>query len=295
MRTIPGIALSLFLVLAVHCFAGETNWKVEGIALAPATELSRHFSASIWKEGVEPTKLEAVVPLTSVQHWFVSGNKLAVLGNASNSGAVVIFDLAQRRLLDWFYCYEPQQVNSDWIAYVEWYPNHTPDITTDVVLLYDLAKTPQQNRIEQETTTTIPPPESARPTRVGIPIYPELNARKETYNNIIGEHGDVRLVLGGPGFVSMPHDRIVFIAFAQPGGDASMMSDQIIVVDLSKGIREGIIESVPIPVNSLPKPPERPDFVRVTGIETVAPDKLRLQVPKDQYGIENILVALPNM
>jgi len=294
MRTIRGIALPLFLAFSINCCAAEATWKVEGIALSPATQLSRRFSALISKDGTEPTKLEANVVLTSVRHWFVSRDKLAVLGDAGNSGAVVIFDLTQSRQIDWFYCYEPQQVTSDWIVYVEWYPNHTPEITTDVVLLYDLANTPQQNRIDQQTATMIPPPDSARPTRVGTPIYPESNARKKMYSNV-AEQGDVRLVLGGPGFVSMAHDRIAFIVSVQPSGDASEMSDQIIVVDLSKGVREGIIKSLPIPVYSLAKPPERPGFVRVTGIESIAPNRLRLRVPKDQYGVDSIIVTIPEM
>jgi hypothetical protein len=84
MRRSLSIALIIFGSLQVCSFAADSVWKVEGIRLAPASELSRHFSASVLKKGSEPTTLEADVPLTTVKHWFISGDKLVVPGRAGH-------------------------------------------------------------------------------------------------------------------------------------------------------------------------------------------------------------------
>jgi len=288
-----GLSLIVTLTVVVQCFAADSAWRIEAPTLTPVSESRRHFSASLSRKGVEPTTIESDVPLTSLNNWFVSGDKLALLGDAGNASAVVIFDLANKQKIDWFYCYAPQRVTDTWIVYVEWSPNHTADLITDVVLLYDLSKNPLQNRVHP--TSQIPAPESGRPIQVGIPIYPKANAEDKSYVNVAEDQGSVRIVLGGPGFVSMPHHRIAFIAAAQPGGDARTMSDQVVVVDLSKESSNPTIETIPIPVYLLPKPPERPDYVRVTGIKTVSTNQLRLYVPKEQYGVDSIVVAIPGM
>jgi len=80
-------------------------WKIERATLTSHSQMARSFAASVSRIGQAKTfELSASVPMTKVEDYFVSGNKLAVIGEAGGASAVVVFDLTRRQKTDWFYC-----------------------------------------------------------------------------------------------------------------------------------------------------------------------------------------------
>lgn len=287
----------LFSLLFAHRANGEgaaSKWKVEQTNLSDTTEISARFTAVISRMG-DPRKvhLNSDVPLTSLKETFVASDKLVVIGIARDTSAVVVFDLIQEKQIDRFFCYQPQRAWDNWIVYIEWYPNHTPERVTDVVLLYDLTKAPAANRLATNLSEALSPLRHATPTRVGIPIYPEANITRRFYQNVVDQQDEVRLILGGPGFLAMPTKNLIFVVCEEPGGDASSILNYLIAVDLSHGPTAVSVKRVSIPEEQFTVKSKIPGYVRITGIQVASRDTVRLSVPKDQYGVESILVDIP--
>ncbi len=96
----------------------------------------------------------------------VVGNKLVVRGMVNGSGSeIAVIDILSARQIDKFLCYGPR-VSPDgrYIAFVKFYPSHFAEGTEDHYMLYDLDKSPRNNR----------PPVAAGDDwqTVGICIYP---------------------------------------------------------------------------------------------------------------------------
>lgn len=170
--------------------------------LSPNTDGSARVTATLSQEGSSrKVTVDSDVPFTHLQQFFMASEKLALLGKASNTDAVAVFDLKSGNELDWFYCYAPQRVWENCIAFVEWYPNHTPELTTDVVLIYDLGISPYANRIDNSAAKVLPPiKKTGRQTRVGVPIFPESNVTHGTCTNVVEDQKQVHLISGGTGF-----------------------------------------------------------------------------------------------
>jgi len=76
------------------------------------------------------------------------GNKLAVRGMVNGSSSeIVVVDLGSDKVIDKFVCYLPS-LSRDvrYIAFIKFYPSHFAEGTEDHYMLYDLAKTPAENR-----------------------------------------------------------------------------------------------------------------------------------------------------
>ena len=64
------------------------------------------------------------------------------------------------------------------------------------MLLYNLEMSPVENRTGANARLdSIPTGDRSAPVRVGIPIFPEANARDRSYTNIVAEGGYAPLVL----------------------------------------------------------------------------------------------------
>lgn len=284
------VVLLAALHLPVKCLA-EGAWAIQGIRLTPWSEEARVFSAMVSdpKKGRPPFEIRGTVPLTEVRHYFIAANKLVLTGKAGNASAVVLFDLLKRKKLDWFYCYGPQRISRDWLAYVEFYPNHAPGQWTDVVLLYDLSKSPYENRINGNRNEVIPAADRDSPVRVGIPAYPKVNAQQRSYDNNVLDATAVRRVLGSD-FVLLPRRRLVFVA--TEGGEFRTLTDYIVVVDLAAGIHDPSITTVPIPKNNL-RTTENPAYVKVDRISVQGSNTVVLHVSAQEYGTATIDVDIP--
>jgi hypothetical protein len=272
--------------------AAPTKWKVTNVTLTPDTERASTLRVAV-KDSIHSraSEISANVTLTRVGEYFVSGDKLAVVGEAGRADEVVVFDLLARRKIDWFYCYYPQRLSDDWIAYVEFYPSMSVEVPTNVVLLYDLTKSPVDNRLTRAPAETIPAPATGpQPIQVGIPIYPQLNASGKSYANHVRDNSPPENVLAHT-FVLLPPKRVIFVA-AQGEGFPNP-HNYLVVVDLSRGPANVSYRNVEIPKDQLDRPGENPQFVQVSRAEAVSADAVRLYVPRTDYGVDSIVVKIP--
>lgn len=92
----------------------------------------------------------------------------------------LIINLSSLELIDtlWSYRYSVSKDNR-YIAFIEHYPRSLPSgaFGKDVILLYDMDKSPQQNRIENNGKLST--------RKCGIPIFPEKNMSEKDYTNIV--------------------------------------------------------------------------------------------------------------
>lgn len=223
--------------------------------------------------------------IDAVSKAYVYQDKVAVLGKAGLAQAVLILDLKTGRRLDWFYCYQPQSIRADWIVYVEYYPNHVRGNPSDVVLLYDLSKSPLENRHQAAISV------EKYPTRVGTPIYPSANLDEVTYDNDVVNPANANKMLGPPYFLLLSSNRLVFLA--GQGEDFPHLRNHLVLIDLSKGPSKASIQEVQIPFDRLKKPGTNRNFLKATGMEEVTPYSVRLLVPKEEYGVDGLVIGIP--
>ncbi|HXE90968.1 MAG TPA: hypothetical protein VNK82_08410 [Terriglobales bacterium] len=254
-------------------------------------EFERRFHATVVRgEGTRSFELSDGVPLTRITEHFVSGNELVLLGEAGRAQAVVIFDLIHRTKVDWFYCYKPQRLSERWIVYVEYYPALGEGEPTDVVLLYDLGKTPAENRLKRHAGP-LPPGKHDSPIEVGVPIYPEANAEGSSYVNHVESVSLARHVLGTPNFLLLPSKHFVFVS--SEGKEFKDLKNYVVMISLAEGMHKPKLTRIEIPKREFKKAGENPAFVKVTRLEEAAPNAVRLYVPESEYGVGSIVVELP--
>jgi len=104
-------------------------------------------------------------------------NLLIIFGNLKRAEIVFIVNLWKGQLIDEFWCYDPVLSPSEhYLVYEKFYPYHgLPGSQTTVVLLYDLQKSPSENRIPVEGYTSWPE------SQVGLPVYPEPYVKAQAY------------------------------------------------------------------------------------------------------------------
>ena len=230
--------------------------------------------------------------LTEIGNSFVSHDKLAVLGRAGKSSAVYIFDLQERRLIDWYFCIEPKKVSSDWIVYVEWHPRLFGSAAArEVVLLHDLKNDPRHNRLPSPAKEMIPVPITAAPVEVGEPIYPEENVKNRSYRNVLEDSPLDQTVMSNLSFLMLPNQRLVSVAAS--GGDFPSSRNWLVVIDLSRGVEKPFIETLEIPKDKLQEPGENPKFIKINAIEMASENSVRVLLPATEYGISSIVVPVP--
>jgi hypothetical protein len=292
MKLICAVILALLLDVGAVGFRDSPSlWKVNKVSLIPQTEeWKQGFTASVTEVKHGKTfELSADVPLTRIDDYFVSGTRLIAMGEAGRAAAVVIFDLKTREKIDWFYCYQPQRISENRIVYVEWYPGHGAGTPNDVILLYDVTKTPISNRLESAAPMPIPAPDEASPVTVGIPIFPESNVIRKSYRNGSDDTENAEFSVAHT-FLQIDPRRIVFVA--AKGKDYSSMIDYLVVVDFPDGIANPAIQKLDIPKDQLKSSGSNPQFVEVVGIKAISENSVRLYVPKSKYGVEDVVVNL---
>lgn len=272
--------------------AAEPAWTVQKVTLAPGGTNVRALTAIVVKAGsTQPLEVSSNVPLSKIDQSFAAGDRLIVMGEAEKTDAVVIFDLLKRTKIDWFYCYEPRRVAENLIVGVEYYPAHIAGEPTDVVLLYDLQKSPIENRLGETSGMEIPAPDLAAPVRVGIPIYPESNAISKSYINVVQNASEARHVLGPPYFLLLPSNQLVFLS--SEGADMSSYRRRMAVVSLADPTNRPNVRMIDLPKEHLKKTGENPEFTHVTRLQAVSDSTVQLDVPKEIYGVDSLTVDIP--
>ena len=291
------------LTLSYALFSGSpTDWKIDGVYLAADSDPTHRLPADTVPNRLTVTvsnaalsvhfDLSSDVRLTAVKESFITGSKLVVLGAAGRASSVVIFDLLQRKEIDWFFCIEPKRISESWIVYVEWYPRlGNEEAPREVLLLYDLRnRSPAENRLPSAVKLPIPAPLASAPVEVGVPVYPELNVRQRSYANVV-ESSVNQTIFSDLSFSLLPRERLVFAA--AEGHDFPSSRDYLVILDLSRGVDRPIIHTVEIPKDQFKKPGENPHFVKITGIEQASENAVRLFVSQSEYGVSSITVAVP--
>jgi len=193
------------------------EWVIRAVTLAPEGEQQpKVMNATIWdKTHNETVELAADVSIINILESFVWKDRLVIFGDAGRTQEVVIFDLLARQKIEGYFCYAPVRVSDSWIIYVEFYYSSTR-WPTDVLLAYDLAKSPIDNRLGKAPNLRISPDKTEYPTRVGMPIYPDSNVKQKSFTNQISDRKDERYILGSP-FLLLPSKRLVFIVGEEYG------------------------------------------------------------------------------
>jgi hypothetical protein len=295
MKTIWAVLLAILLQSGgAESTKSPSLWRVNKVTLVPQMEeWKQGFTASVTevKQG-KTFELSADVPLTSIEDYFVSDTRMVAIGEAGRAAAVVIFDLKTREKIDWFYCYQPQRISKNRIVYVEWYPGHGAGNPKDVILLYDLTKSPYSNRLDSAVPMPIPASDKASPVTVGLPIFPESNVLQKSYRNGSDDADSAEYSVAHT-FLQVNPKRIVFVG--AKGKDYSSMSDYLVIVDFLDGIGSLAIQKLEIPKDQLKSPGDNPRFVEVIGIKVISENSVRLYVPKSKYGIEDVVLNLPSV
>jgi hypothetical protein len=284
--------LLLCVTLGCNVAHGQPRFQPQWLIGTPS--LTKHGETTVLQLHVVNKSDESyfdltdIVALTTVDNIFVYRDRLTVMGKANNVNEVIIFDLSTKRQIDAFYCYQPARISDSLLVYVEWSPNHTPERVTDVVLIYDLASSPNENRLGNTITND----SGHTDVRVGMPIYPESNFVRRSYANVVADNEDVTSVVGLSSFIMLESKRLVFIS-ATGSGDFRTLHNYLVAIDLTNGIRQATINIVPIPKNNLKRTGENPEFIQVSQLQAESAHSVRLLIPEAIYGVGEIIVPIP--
>lgn len=235
------------LLLAVPCPGHQSNGlSVESgkyrVSLTRLEETASggkriHFEVTRKSGETSPFVLENLTQ--SVQNLHLFGDKLAVFGSvdSSISGGVTIVDLEGLQVLDFLLCYHPEPSSTGrYIVYRKFYPRFAPsEVRSDLVLVYDLARSPQENRLGSD-----PIPGEFRPDRpehfgssekVGFPIYPLSNSQEQSYRIWVETAEERHHVMGR--FLWDWRDE--WVLFIDTEGETKE-SSWVVVVDISEGL-----------------------------------------------------------
>jgi len=109
--------------------------------------------------------------------YLFENNKLVVHGNLKRADIIYVVDCKTQNVVDMFWCYDPVLAPSKrfWV-YEKFYPYHgLKSIQTTVVLVYDMQRTPLENRVPVKGYTEWPK------VQVGLPIYPRPYLEAKAY------------------------------------------------------------------------------------------------------------------
>lgn len=173
---------------------------------------------------------------------------------------------------------------------MEWYPEHGMRWPTDVVLIYDLDKSPSQNRLGSATLPASPSSVDNTSVTAGFPVYPHANAVEGSYANAVPDAESSIRVLGAPYFLLLPSRWLVFVA-AQ-GTDYPRSQNHLVVVDLSHGLVRPAAWIVEIPREGFRNAGKNPGMTQIDRMEPVGEDSVRLFLPESEYGISSEVVNL---
>lgn len=162
----------------------------------------------------------------------LSDGRFVFFGGTYNSSNIIVVDNKTASLVDAFYGFDPLMSGDQrWIVYRKFYPIHTEEPTSEEYLLYDLTKTPAEQR----------PPGMPRndDTDVGTPIFP-LGATNSLADNI-GLAPNQQHRFGSKRFYWAPNSRAILF------GDRVQGKFSIVLVRLDdKGNATTLVHPVPL-------------------------------------------------
>ncbi|MEW6301089.1 MAG: hypothetical protein AB1671_25705, partial [Thermodesulfobacteriota bacterium] len=163
-----------------------------------------------------------------LQELVLVNDLLVVLGHIQRfADSAILFDLSSQEEKDFIMGYGyrmKMSATKRYLIYNQFRPRWTDaGGTSDVILLYDLYKSPRENRIG-------PAAQNMNEWEVGHPIFPEENVYRQAYREWIENEQDRHLV--GPWYLWLENDKqVVFV-------DRHRGADWLVLVDLSEGLQQ---------------------------------------------------------
>ena len=264
------ISFGFALTLVGH----SQEWRISTYKLQKTVSENTLLRVELSAAKGKTKTVDVVSPLTHESSISSFAGKIVVLGAAGNAGIVVLHSIKEAKT-SWFYCYQPTLLSRRWVAAVEWYPNHSTAIQTDVVLLFDLAH-PQY-----------PFPGDKYSFRVGTPVYPERNAREKTYDNTVSDGQQANLVLGPP-LVALSGNRLAFIAVTH--AETGIENARIVLLHYASTMGQPLMEAVRLPTDPIPNSNIPFSYLRINSITEVPNGSFELGINKSEFGVPQIVI-----
>jgi len=223
----------------------SANYRV-ALKRAEAVESgSKKFHFEILGTTNKPASFVLSNLTTQVRKLDIYQDKLVVYGSVeSKASGLTVVDLQRGEELDFMLGYHPQRSSTGrYVIYRKFYPRFSPpEVQSDLVLIYDLARSPNENRLGGESSPVglrVGSPEHLLASeRVGYPIYPLANVRDRSYQVWVEKPAQRHLVVGG--FLWGQQDERVLFVDRQEG------KDSVVVVDLSGGLERPKVAKLPL-------------------------------------------------
>ena len=182
---------------------------------------------------------------TQVRKLDIYQDRLVVYGSVeSKASCLTVVDLQRGEELDFLLGYHPQRSSTGrYVIYRKFYPRFSPpEVQSDLILIYDLARNPNENRKGGGSSPVglrVGSPEHLLASeRVGYPIYPLANVRERSYRVWVEKAAQRHLVVGG--FLWGQQDERVLFVDRQEG------KDSVVVVDLTGGLERPKVAKLPL-------------------------------------------------
>lgn len=174
-------------------------------------------------------------------------SKLIVIGDISSvHNIVTVYDLSKRVIIDEIYCSKVTISNNrKYMAYLNLSARNTPiEYWYNVLILYDFSQTPEWNRMESNKPVDLTENRTALLrflSDVGIPVFPEVNAQRQTllsyyYENKFVNYEDKYSMIGDSLLWSSNDKMIAYLAYKNRYLDKK--NKYIVLIDISKGTKD---------------------------------------------------------
>ena len=183
--------------------------------------------------------------------YLLEGDKLVVHGKLKRADIIYLIDNKKHEVTDMFWCYDPVfSPSRHFLIYEKFYPYHGLKATqTTVVLIYDMEKSPLENRVPVKGYTTYPE------NQVGLPLYPKPYVEARAYVLPKQQQENPFWYLrSSPFFWSADANDVVFLCNHEE-------QTYIVRVNISAGLDKPKVFEAPINVGNFVKP-ELPEEYR---------------------------------
>ncbi|MDA2938196.1 hypothetical protein MYX75_08045 [Acidobacteria bacterium AH-259-A15] len=218
----------------------------------------------------------------------VPGEKLLVMGQLPRGGNIIsVVDSSANRQETTIWNYgHSLSPSGRYLLYQTWYPRMVaPEARRSILVLYDLSKTLEANRLNPRDFTFQETP--------GFPVYPDANLAQQSYNILLEE---LHLTLS-PLLWSSDDGRIVFI-------DHYRNQNHLVVVDLAQGLESVKILRKALDVMQFALPDkmtdetrselkERPYKFSALDIGWLGPDAVLVRTYPQYWLPQDVILKLP--
>ena len=229
----------------------------------------------------------------------IYSSRLALSGTHAPIPAISIVDLAEKRQVDYFACYHPYfSKTGRYVVFHKFQPRSGAGfVYSDIVVLYDLAKGPEENRIAGASALSAPMRFITGRADIGIPVYPTWNFKNRSYKNTNQTYSD-RHVRVSPyawsdgdrqlAFVTF-HDNALSLVVADMGSDNSDIRVGMQPIDGTRVIRRDLSLSE----GEIEREGSR---LRIKGIKFEGNVKILLRLePRSRYSETQLSVEIPEL